>query len=66
MKPAHKILVKDIIYNLQAYLHWVDEYQAEHEWTASKNADTFMERLRDLLPEALSMLKTDDFDYKCG
>lgn len=66
MKPENLVICKDIIYNLQAYLHWYDEFSAEHEWTASKNADTFMERLRELLPKGLEMLKTDDFDYQCG
>lgn len=66
MKIEHKILVKDIVYNLQAYLYWLDEFRAEQEWTASKNADTFLLRLRELLPKGLDMLKTDDFDYRCG
>lgn len=66
MKPENLVICKDIIYNLQAYLYWYDEFCAEHEWTASKNADTFMERLRELLPKSLEMLKTDDFDYQCG
>lgn len=66
MKPENLVICKDIIYNLQAYLHWHDAFSAEHEWTYSKKADTFLERLRELLPEGLEMLKTDDFDYRCG
>lgn len=65
MKPENISITKDLIYNLQAYLHWLDEFKAEQEWTASKNADSFLQRLRELLPEALNMLKTDDFDYIC-
>lgn len=66
MKIENKVIVKDIVYNLQAYLHWFDEFNSENEWTASKNADTFLQRLRELLPQALEMLKTEDFDYRCG
>lgn len=66
MKPENISITKDLVYNLQAYIHWYNEYRTEHEWTASKNADSFLQRLIDLLPEALDMLKTDDFDYICG
>ena len=66
MKPTNKVLMKDIIYNLQAYLYWRDVYNAEEEWSMLKNVVDFEQRLRDLLPKALAMLKTDDFDYRCG
>ena len=66
MKPENLVVVKDIIYNLQAYLHWYDAFKAEEEWTYNKNANNHLERLRELLPQGLEALKTDDFDYRCG
>lgn len=66
MKVEHKTLTKDIIYNLQAYFYWLDVYRAEEEWTMLKNVTNFENRLRELLPHGLDMLKTDNFDYKCG
>ena len=66
MKPANKVLTKDLIYNLQAYLYWKDVYKSEEEWVMHKNVVNFEERLRQLLPKALEMIKDDDFDYRCG
>ena len=66
MKSTNIELTKDIIYNLQAYFYWCDEYRTEEEWTALNKSRNFEERLRELLPKALEMLKDDDFDYRCG
>lgn len=66
MTIEHKTLTKDIIYNLQAYFLWLDGYRAEEEWSMLKNVTNFENRLRELLSQGLDMLKTDDFDYRCG
>lgn len=50
-------VIKDVVYCLQAYIFWHDEYLTEHEWTAGKNADKFLHRLHELLPDALELVR---------
>ena len=52
-------LVKDLIYNLQSYLYWVDAYAAEQQWNDMKQVNTFEHRLRELLPKALEWVKQE-------
>ena len=63
MKIHHQVLCKDLVLALKSYIFWMDEFRAEQEWTAQKNANNFERRLRELLPAAEEMLHDPDFDY---
>ena len=66
MAPETQTLFKDIIFNLQAYLNWLHQWENSHEWTANRNANSHRQRLEELLPDALSFLRENDFDDLCG
>lgn len=57
MNTEEQTLFKDIIYNLQAYIYWDEEYKAEGYWDAQQKANKFFFRLKELLPEALNYFK---------
>ena len=59
-------LLKDLLYNMQAYIHWHDEYRCEGEWTCIKNMNNHLERVSELLPQVLSWVNNDELDEHCG
>lgn len=65
---THKLStqIKDLVYNLERYIYWSDEYESEHEWTALDQEHKHLQRLRQLLPPILQALKDNDFDNQCG
>lgn len=66
MTPELTTQIKDLVYNLERYLYWYDEYESEHEYTALSMERKFMDRLQQLLPPILQALKENDFDANCG
>ena len=59
-------ILKDLVFNLQSYIHWNNEYKTEQEYSALSNAVNFYKRLEELLPEALKIVRNDSFDDNCG
>ena len=57
--------LKSLVYACQAMLHWHDEYDTEHEWTASSKENTFRERIRELVPQCLEILKHNPAPLDC-
>lgn len=51
--------IKDLVFACQAFLHWFDEYKTEGEWTALNKENTFRERIRELVPECLNLIRHD-------
>jgi hypothetical protein len=51
--------IKDLVFACQAFLFWFDEYKTEGEWTALNKENTFRERIRELVPECLKLIKHD-------
>lgn len=49
--------IKSLVYACQAMLHWHDEYDTEHEWTALQQETSFRERIRELVPQCIELLK---------
>ena len=49
--------LKSLVYACQAMLHWHDEFASEQEWTALKNEGEFLERIRELVPRCIDLLK---------
>lgn len=48
---------KDLVHACQAMMHWHDEYAAEQTWVALKNETNFRERIRELVPQCIELLK---------
>lgn len=61
----HPQPLKDLVFACQSYLHWRDEYDSEHEWTAMKNATDFLERIRQLVPQCIEIVKHDAVYLDC-
>lgn len=57
--------IKDLVYACQAMMHWHDEYYSEHEWTALNNENTFRERIRELVPQCLEILRNNPTLIDC-
>lgn len=51
--------IKDLVYCCQSLLFWHDEYQSEMEWTALHREAEFLDRVRDLVPMCLDLIKND-------
>lgn len=51
--------IKDLVYCCQSLLYWHDEYASEMEWTALRRENDFLERIRDLTPMCLDLIKND-------
>lgn len=66
MNEPIKQLFKDIIFNLQSFLHWSELYHSEGEWTYLKKETDFYNRLLELNPKAVKWLRDHDFDNLCG
>lgn len=49
--------IKSLVYACQAMLHWYDEYHTEQTWTALSNECDFRERIRELVPQCIELLK---------
>ena len=49
--------IKSLVYACQAMLHWHDEYDTEQEWTALQKETSFRERIRELVPQCIELLK---------
>lgn len=59
-------IFKDFVFNVNSMLYWRDEFIAKGEWTANKNLTNHIERIRDLLPKVLDMVRNEDgFDGAC-
>lgn len=58
--------LKDFVYNVNAFLHWRDEFIASGDWTDNKNMSNHLCRVRELLPVILDWLREHDFDDLCG
>lgn len=56
---------KDLVYNCQAFLHWSDEYRCEGYWEALQKENTFRERIRELVPQCLELLKHNPAPLDC-
>ena len=63
---TNSVVIKDLVFNLQSYVFWLDEFHGEETWSALHKANNFYARLKELLPQALKILKSDDFDALCG
>lgn len=59
-------IIKDFVFNVQSYLHWLDDYRCEGEWTCIKNMNNHLERIRELLPQVLDLVRDSGFDDNCG
>lgn len=57
--------IKDLVYACQAMLHWHDDYKTEQEWAALQEETKFRERIRELVPECLKLLKNDPSPIDC-
>ena len=57
--------IKDLVYACQAMLHWRDEYITEQEWTALQKETTFRERIRELVPQCLELLRHNPAPLDC-
>lgn len=57
--------IKSLVYACQAMLHWYDEYNTEHEWTALQQETTFRERIRELVPQCIELLKHNPSPLDC-
>ena len=57
--------IKSLVYACQAMLHWHDEYQSEHEYTALANESKFVERVRELVPQCIELLKHNPSPLDC-
>lgn len=66
MTPELTTQIKDLVYNLERYLYWSDEYESEHEWTALDYEHKHLQRIRQLLPPILQAIRGTDFDNQCG
>lgn len=66
MAPETQQLFKDIIFNLQAFLYWREQYQLDNQWSNQKNATEHLNRLKELNPQAVEWLRDHDFDDLCG
>lgn len=62
---THPQPIKDLVYCCQSFLHWHDEYDAEQEWTALQNETNFRERMRELLPQCLAIIKNEPLELDC-
>lgn len=52
--------LKDLLYNLQSFLHWHDEYLSSGEWQANKNQNSHLDRVSELLPPVMDYIKHND------
>lgn len=57
--------IKSLVYACQAMLHWHDEYDTEQEWTALSKENTFRERIRELVPQCLELLRHNPTPLDC-
>lgn len=57
--------LKSLVYACQSMLHWHDEYKSEQEWTALKNETSFLERIRELVPPCIELLKHNPSPLDC-
>lgn len=60
MQTTIEQLIKDIVFNLQAYIYWFDEFKTEGLWEAQMKANNFMQRLEELLPQALEYFRNNE------
>lgn len=59
-------IIKDLVFNLQSYIFWNDEYKSEMEYSALSNCTKFYARLQELLPEAMKLVRNEDgYDGAC-
>ena len=66
MDPAMQQVFKDIVFNLQSYIYWFEQYHSEGEWTYLKNQTNHYNRLVELVPQAVEWLREHDIDDLCG
>ena len=59
LNTSHPQPIKDIVYACQSLLHWHDEFCDTQLWEAGKNEAMFFERIRELVPQCLDLLKND-------
>jgi hypothetical protein len=57
--------IKDLVFACQAFLFWFDEYKTEGEWNALNKENTFRERIRELVPECLNLIRHDAQLLEC-
>ena len=57
--------IKSLVYACQSMLHWHDEYESEQEWTALKNETSFVERIRELVPQCIELLQHNPTPIDC-
>lgn len=57
--------LKSLVYACQSMLHWHDEYESEQEWTALKNESSFVERIRELVPQCIELLQHNPTPIDC-
>ena len=52
--------LKDLLYNMQAFLYWRDVYINSGEWQANKNMNSYIKRVSELLPPMMDYIKHND------
>lgn len=57
MNTDEQTTIKDLVYNLQSYIFWSEEFKSEGYWDAQNKATDFYNRLKELLPQALNYFK---------
>lgn len=57
--------IKSLVYACQSMLHWHDEYESEQEWIALKNESSFVERIRELVPQCIELLQHNPTPIDC-
>lgn len=57
--------IKSLVFACQAMIHWHDEYASEQYWDALSKENTFRERIRDLLPSCLDLIRNYPEQIDC-
>ena len=65
LNTSHPQPLKDLVYACQSLIKWHDEYTSEMEWTALSKENSFRERIRNLLPICLDIIKNDALLIDC-
>lgn len=65
LNTTHPQPLKDMVYACQAYLRWHDDYETTQQWEALHNEVNFLNRMRDLLPLCLDIIKNDALLIDC-
>lgn len=56
---THPQPLKDLVFCCQSLLHWHDEYDNTQLYEALRNEVNFRERIRELVPQCLAIIRCD-------